>query len=287
MVNKNLSVHLQNFPDISFIDDNQQLIKDMDLIRDICATILFIRDQRNLRVRLPLNEVTIFGYNSLPSLDNIKNNFSYQDLIKDEVNVKNIKIVTIAGQNKDVAEFKLQLNFKKIGAKLGQKMKEISFEAAKGNWQKISDTQIKINDIILENDDFEIKLIAKDQLSSAALPSNDCVVLLDINITRELEIEGIARDIIRSIQQNRKEADLDVSNHIEVVLCSSNQEIIEAVKIHEKNIKEQILAEEILLVADENLLKNYPHQFENKLEEIKLKIAFSTSNSKKKLQAGN
>ena len=61
-MNKHSSVHLQNFPDVSFIEDNQELIADMDFIRDICSTVLFIRDQRNLRVRLPLNKVTIFNY---------------------------------------------------------------------------------------------------------------------------------------------------------------------------------------------------------------------------------
>ncbi len=118
------SVHLQNFPDISFIDNNEQLVSDMDIIRHICATALFIRDQKNLRVRLPLNKVTIFNYGSnKTSLLNIKTMESYQNLIKDELNVKNVEVIEIENENKDVAELKLQLNFKKIGVKFGAKMK--------------------------------------------------------------------------------------------------------------------------------------------------------------------
>jgi len=272
-MSKNLSVHLQDFPSVDFIEDNTQLVTDMDIIRDICGTALFIRDQRNLRVRLPLNKITIFNYgNKQKSLQNIKNNQSYQDLIKDEINVKNIEVVEIEDKNKDIAEFKLQLNFKKIGAKLGAKMKEISNAAREGNWQKIADNKIKIGDVTLENDDFEIKLIAKDQESSAALPSNDCVIQLDTKLTRELEEEGIARDIIRTIQQNRKEADFNVSDRIKVGFYTQNNNFINAIKSFEQHIKEQTLANEINIADNENSISNYPHKFDNNIEEVTVKI---------------
>ncbi len=277
MRNQKLSVHLQNFPDVSFIDDNQQLVADMDIIRDICTTVLFIRDQKNLRVRLPLNKITIFNYSSQnDSIKNIQNNESYQDLIKDEVNVKNIEIVEISDKDKAVAELKLQINFKKVGVKLGARMKEISKEVLLGNWQKIvenGEQKIKINDVILENDEFEIKLIAKDTNFSATLSSNDCVVQLDVNITKELEEEGIARDIIRTIQQNRKEANFDVSDRINVFLYSADQKILNVIKSFDKNIKEQTLTNNILVAQGEDSLNNYTHYFENEIEDGKIKTA--------------
>lgn len=274
MSNKKLSVHLQDFPDVSFIDDNKQLTTDMDIIRDICATILFIRDQKNLRVRLPLNKVTIYNYgNSQKTLQNIRSNESYQNLIKDEVNIKNIEVVEIADQNSDIAEFKLQINFKKVGAKFGAKMKEISQGAKQGNWERISDNSIKIGDVTLEDDDFEIKLIAKDKESSATLASNDCVIKLDIEITKELEEEGIARDIIRTIQQNRKAADFDVSDHIKVIFYSKNQQLVDVIRSHGQHIKEQTLANNIEVAADENLLSKYSHNFDNDIEKVNVKMA--------------
>src|SRR5690606_34431525 len=87
MSNKNLSVHLQNFPDLSFIKEEEQLVKDMDLVKDICSAALFIRDQQNLRVRLPLNKLTIIG--SGADINNIN---QYKEIIAEEVNVKNIVI---------------------------------------------------------------------------------------------------------------------------------------------------------------------------------------------------
>ena len=270
------SVHLQNFPDVSFIKDNDQLISDMDIIRHICATALFIRDQKNLRVRLPLNKVTIFNYGgNKASLLNIRTIESYQNLIKDELNVKNIEVVEIENENKDVAELKLQLNFKKIGVKFGAKMKEISKNANQGNWRKISENSIKIGDVILENDDFEIKLIAKDKNSSAALPTNDCVVQLDINVTKDLEDEGLARDIIRTIQQNRKSADLNVSDHIKVAIFSSNNRISDIIKSYDVNIKEQMLANTIEFIDNVNKIPDYFHKFENNIDNIEIKISFN------------
>jgi isoleucyl-tRNA synthetase len=276
---KNLSVHLQNFPDTSFIDQNKQLIKDMDLIREICAAILFIRDQRNLRVRLPLNKVTIYNYgNNQESLSNIKKIKSYQDLIKDEVNVKNIEIITIVSEDEELAEFKLELNFKKIGSKLGSRMKEIGSQARLGNWQKITDNKIKISDIFLEGDDFSIKLIAKDKESSAPLPSNDCLVKLDLNITKELKDEGIARDIIRAIQQNRKDADLNVSDYIKILIITDNQEYAEVIDIFKGYIKEQTLSSEIKVSFEKDLNNNYKFEFNNKIEETTLTIQLNMSN---------
>ena len=72
MINRKISVHLQDFPDVSFLHDEQALVADMDLIRSICSTTLSIRDNKNLRVRLPLKSLTVIGKNSERILKNPK-----------------------------------------------------------------------------------------------------------------------------------------------------------------------------------------------------------------------
>lgn len=260
-MNTNLSVHLQNFPDVSFLSDEKNLVSDMDMVRAICGAALFIRDSRNLRVRLPLQQLNIIGKNAEKMLQ-------YQDIIADEVNVKNIKITPEIG---DLAEIKLQINFKKIGAKLGNKIKDITLAAKSNQWQKIADNKIKIADEILTGDEFEVKLITKNPLNTTALPSNDCLVELDINLTKELEDEGLARDIIRLIQQNRKDANLDIADHIKIVLNSANTRFLEVVKTHQNYIQEQTLSAEILTNQPGSKL---PHHFNNKIEDTDLEISF-------------
>lgn len=259
-MSKNLSVHLQDFPDLSLIKDEETLVKDMDMVRDICSVALFIRDKKNLRVRLPLNKLTIIGKNSGRMAD-------YKDIIADEVNVKNIEIIDEIG---DLAEFKLQINFKKVGAKFGSKMKEISSAAKDGKWER-TENKIKIAGEILEDDDYEIKLITKDPESIAPLPSNDLLVKLDIVVTAELEMEGIARDIIRTIQQNRKDANLNISDHIKIKLFSANFDFAEVIKVYGDYIKEQTLTDEIEIV--DNFPQGCQFQpFDNMIDNINLVI---------------
>ena len=116
MIDRSISIHLQDFPNVDFIDAESQLINDMDLVRSICSTALAIRDNKNLRVRLPLQSLTIIGKDAQRILP-------FSEIIAEEVNVKEIKIVEEISQ---FAENKLQINFKKIGAKFGAKIKEIT-----------------------------------------------------------------------------------------------------------------------------------------------------------------
>jgi len=245
MIDNSISIHLQDFPKIDFLNNEEQLIADMDLVRSICSTVLAIRDHNNFRVRLPLQKLTIIGKDSHRILP-------FSEIIADEVNVKEIHN---SYDIENFAEIKLQINFKKIGSKYGSKVKEITNAIKENKWQKINNNTIKIADIELKEDEFELKLAIKNNsnkdLIFCALPSNDFIVVLDVKITKELEDEGIARDIVRAIQQNRKDAQFDVSDRIIVNIFSENQRIIEVLKSFENYITSQILAEKINI-----LLKN-------------------------------
>lgn len=261
-MNKNSSVHLQYFPQLSFLANDDILVRDMDMVRSICATTLFIRDQKNLRVRLPLNQLTIIGPDASKML-------AFKDIIAEEVNVKNIVIID---KINDLAELKLQINFKKVGAKFGSKMKEISNAAKEGNWQKISDSKIAIAGEILENDEFEIKLTPKISNNDPerviiALSTNDCLIELDVRITKELEEEGLARDIIRIIQQNRKDANLDISDQIKLKVYSSNQKILEVINSFTSYITDQTLTSEIINCSLEDEISRCRYKFVNRTED--------------------
>lgn len=264
LINKKISVHLQNFPNISFLDDENKLISDMDVVRDICSAVLSIRDEKNLRVRLPLNSLTVVGKNSQRIL-------SFSEIIADEVNVK--KVFT-KEEIEEFAEIKLQINFKKIGAKYGSKVKEITSAIKKGEWQKISEKEIKIAGVSLVEDEFELKFSAKNydekKMAIAALPTNDYLVLLDTVITKELENEGIARDIIRAIQQNRKDCGLDISDQIDLEIFSSKSRILEVLNDFGKYISDQVLANSVSILSQKPSFENFQ---ENKIEDGDLFVA--------------
>ena len=266
MIDRSISIHLQDFPNIDFINSEADLIKDMDLVRSICSTALAIRDNKNLRVRLPLQTLTIIGKNAQRILP-------FSEIIAEEVNVKEIKIVEEISQ---FAENKLQINFKKIGSKFGAKIKEITNAIKEGEWQKINDRTIKIAGVELYDDDFELKLTTKniDENKSAImpLPSNDYLVLLTIEITKELEDEGIARDIVRAIQQNRKDANLEITNHISLEIFSVNQRIVDVAVSFEDYIKNQVLAKNIKILSQKNF-NSEAKIFNNQLDDGDLEIS--------------
>lgn len=265
MINRNISIHLQDLPDISFLPSDHKLIEEMDLVRNICSSVLSIRDHKNLRVRLPLSSLTIIGKNS-------EKFTKYFEIIAEEVNVKKIDLATDINE---YAEYKLQLNFKKIGAKFGAKIKAMTQAVKENNWLLIND-KISICDEILEDDDFEIKLSTKNidesKFAIIGLPSNDYLVMLNIEITEELESEGIARDIIRAIQQNRKDAMLNITDRINVKLFSSQSKILENSKKNAQLIKSQTLIDN-LEICDEIISENNCKIFESSLDDGDLQIA--------------
>ena len=146
------SVHLQNFPDVSNINFDSKLVEEMDLVKEICSTALFLRDKENLRVRLPLNQIKIIG-------QDIKNLEKYKDIISDEINVKN---VIFENNLNEVADYILEVDLKKLGAKYGSKLKEIMIAVKSNNWKQIND-KVEIAGIVLNNDEYTIKLKAKNQ----------------------------------------------------------------------------------------------------------------------------
>lgn len=239
IIDRKISVHLQDFPNVSFLEDELDLVANMDLVRAVCSVALSIRDNKNLRVRLPLKSLTIVGKNTV-SLN------AFKEIIADEVNVKDI---ILKEQIEEFAETKLIINFKKIGAKYGAKIKEITQAVKENKWQKVSDKKIKIANVELVGDEFEFKLDIKNNsqkdIAIAVLPTNDYLVILDINITKDLEDEGIARDVVRAIQQNRKEANFNISDFINLRISSDNIRIIEVIKFFEEYIKDQVLAKSI------------------------------------------
>jgi len=267
IIDRSISVHLQDFPDVSFLKNEDDLIKNMDLVRNVCSSALSIRDNKNLRVRLPLQSLTIIGTNANNLLD-------FKEIIAEEVNVKEI----FARQ--DVAEFsemKLQINFKKIGAKYGAKMKEITEAMRTGNWQKSKDNSIEIAGINLVDDEFDLKLAIKNydetKFSVMALPSNDYLVMLDIQISKALEDEGIARDIVRAIQQDRKEADLDISKQITLKIFSTNPRILQVAQDFIEYINKQVLALSLEALTQKPLPDKL--YFEHQLEDGDLIVIFS------------
>jgi isoleucyl-tRNA synthetase len=229
------SLHLQRFPDVSAIADEACLLTDMDRVRDVCNAGLAIRDKENIRTRQPLDKVTIYGSKELDlSLED------FSDLIADELNVKQ---VAFSSELSAKASLKLTINFKVAGKRLGGKMKLVANAARQGDW-KDANGVITSGGEILEDGEYTLQLESKDGSGSQAISSNDVLVVLDLNISDTLRAEGLARDVVRLIQQARKDADLQVTDRI-VIQVAASGDVAAAIEGNKSYISDQTLADTI------------------------------------------
>ncbi len=230
------SVHLEDWPDVSGWPADAALADTMDLTRNVCSAALSLRKARQLRVRLPLASLTV-AHSAAPRLD------EFADLIKDEVNVKELVL------NSDPAtlgEFQLTVNPRVLGPRLGKQVQDVIRAVKAGQWTRSGDV-VTAAGAELWPGEYELKLTAADPGSTTALPGSDGLIALDPTVTEELAAEGTARDVIRVIQQARKDAGLDVSDRIRLTVGADGP-VADAVRAHAAFIAGETLATELTVV---------------------------------------
>jgi isoleucyl-tRNA synthetase len=223
------SVHLTDFPVAQKFD--AKIVDDMRRVQSIVSTGKQLREQYKLRNRLPLATMTVAGANLS----------EYADIIRDELNVKEIRFVENIN---DVADSFIYLITPKIGARLGGALKEIIPAVKRGEYE-LSGDKLIVGAYTLNVDEFENRLTVKDDVTGAALPDNTAVVVLDTNVTADLVAEGLANDALRFIQDTRKAAGLDVSDRI-VLTYSGDPAIACAIEQHKKRIMHEALIVEMI-----------------------------------------
>jgi len=234
------SVHLESWPDLRQIKSDQNLAQAMDIVREVCSKGLSLREKFSLRTRLPLAKLKIAGVMAA-SLN------AYQDLIKDELNVKEIVLIN---EVKGLASYNLQINFRTLGPKIGSKIKDVTKASKAGEWQLNSDNTVSLAGVIIDKNDFVLNLVPHHQERALPLSSNQMVIELDIQLTPELIAEGRARDVVRAVQQARKEGDFNISDRIKIFL-DTDQETIAACNFHLSYLTQQTLADSVSFKLDE------------------------------------
>lgn len=249
------SVHLLDYPEDNLIID-EQLVADMDNILDICQSGLYIRNAENVRVRQPLPKVSVI-------LEELGSAARFEDLIKDELNVKEVEF---SDNLSEVAETKLSIKFPVLGKRLPGKMKDIIAASKKGDWRNESGDLVIAGEVLLE-EEYELKLEPHSKEGAKDLSSGSGLVVLDLEISRELYLEGLARDVIRMVQQARKDKDFNVSDHI-ILEYKTEGDLEEAISAYRSMIEEQTLSKLNTLSSNDAVISE-------KISDIKIDIALS------------
>ncbi|KAA0233012.1 MAG: Isoleucine--tRNA ligase [Acidimicrobiales bacterium] len=238
------SVHLTDWPEASTLPTDHDLVRDMDRVREVCSTGLSLRSDQGLRTRLPLARVTVAGHD-------VRRLEPLAHLIRDELNVKE---VVFSDDLEAFGTFVLKPDGRVLGPKLGATTQEVIQAARRGEWESNDDGSVSVAGHTLKPDEFDLALQPKEGAgTTAGLRSNDAVVNIDTEITPELYAEGLARDLVRKIQDARKQLNLDVTDRISLEV-QLPEEVAAAVRAHEHYLAEQVLATEVSYVRDGELV---------------------------------
>jgi len=235
------SVHLADWPELADWPADDELARAMDLVRAVCSTALGLRKARQLRVRLPLARLTV-AHPDAPSLA------PYAELIRDEVNVKDVEL---SDDPASLGTFELAVNPRVLGPRIGAKVQDVIKAVKAGNEVRSGDSIIAAG-VELEPGEYEVRLAAAHPESTSALPGNTGLVELDLSVTPELAAEGTARDVVRTVQQARRDAGLAVSDRIKLTVGADGA-VADAVRAHADFVSGETLAVELTVVPFDSI----------------------------------
>jgi isoleucyl-tRNA synthetase len=229
------SVHLQDWPDAADLPSDPDLVDRMDRLRDVASTALRLREDHGLRVRLPLSSLTVAGTDSETLAELL-------DLLLDEVNVK---AVHLTDDLESHARFVLRPDGRTLGPRLGGDVQLVFAGARSGDYVHNDDGTVTVAGHVLTAGEFELGVESPEGVTAGALGSGDAVVVLDTEVTDELACEGLARDVVRHVQQARRDADLVVTDRIQLTV-DGDEAVLDAIRIHEAHVSGQVLAADIV-----------------------------------------
>ena len=211
------SVHLTDWPDAAAYPDAADIREAMDAVREASSVANALRKKEGLRVRLPLAKLTVVtGHSGLGQ---------FEEILRDELNVKSVELVALGegtGAEYGITH-RLSVNARAAGPRLGKRVQQAIRAAKEGDWSE-QDGVVVAGGLALEPGEYELVLetSGRPEGEALALLPTGGFVLLDTTTTPELEAEGLARDVIRAVQDTRKAADFDVSDRIRLTLAFSD-----------------------------------------------------------------
>ncbi|MUK00757.1 isoleucine--tRNA ligase [Vibrio cholerae] len=244
------SVHLTDWPDAAAFPAAPELVEQMDRTRQVCSVGSSLRKAANLRVRLPLRELTVVA----PGAGSLSG--QYSAIIADELNLKGVRLIDSA--DVEPAEFgitqRLVVNARAAGPRLGKNVQTVIKAAKSGDWHVDDDGGVTAGGMNLEPHEYTLDTVVEgneaDSKAVTVLPGGGFLVL-DTQVTDELAAEGTARDAIRAIQQARRDADLDISDRIVTTIGVAPAQVA-ALEANAELIRAETLTVDLRITAAEN-----------------------------------
>ena len=242
---KAISVHLSDFPLVDETAIDKDLEERMELAQNISSMVLSLRKKEVIKVRQPLQKIMIpvISEGFVEKIEKVK------ELILSEVNVKEIQYVS---DTSGIVKKRIKPNFKVLGKKLGGQMKLVGDVINTFGQTEIQQIEAQgLLNIILDGQSYslllsEVEIISDDIEGWLVVSENGITVALDIHLSDTLINEGIARELVNKIQNERKDADFFVTDNIKITV-EENEAIASAINEYKDYICGETLAKELLL----------------------------------------
>ena len=240
-----VSVHLADFPVADETLINKELEARQQMAQDVTSMVLALRRKVNIKVRQPLLCIMI------PVVDEEQKRYieAVEDLIRSEVNVKEIKLVDGAS---GILVKKVKCDFKKLGPKFGKQMKAVAAAVAEMSQEAIAELEkngsytFDLNGTPAVVEAADVEIFSEDIPGWLVANEGKLTVALEVTVTEELRREGIARELVNRIQNIRKSSGFEITDKIAIVL-SKNPNTDEAVNEYNTYICNQVLANSLVL----------------------------------------
>ena len=237
------SVHLADWPAEQNGLRDAELEARMDLAQRLSSLTLSLRKREKIRVRQPLGRILV------PALDAAfgARLEAVAELVQGEVNVKAVEPLA---EDSDILTKRLKADFKKLGPRYGKRMKAVAAAIGQLDQDAIRNLE-RHGKLDLNLEDGPVELLLDDvEVQTEDIPGwlvageGGVTVALDIEITPELRSEGLARELVNRIQQQRKDAGLEVTDRIALTL-DGPQELQDSVASNLDYIRAETLAESV------------------------------------------
>ncbi len=246
--NEDQSVHLAMFPEANSSVIDKKLEERMRLAQTITSLVLSLRRKANLKVRQPLQRIMI------PAIDSAQAEsiMAMKDLALGEVNVKELQLVS--GDDTMLVK-RVKPDFKKLGPKFGKAMKQVAAAVQSMSQHDIATLEregsitLQLGDTPATIELCDVEVMSEDIPGWLVASEGNVTVALDITVTPELRMEGLARDIVNRIQNIRKDRNYEITDKIVLTFApeADDADTRAALEAYGSYIARQVLANDLMI----------------------------------------
>jgi isoleucyl-tRNA synthetase len=237
------SIHLCDFPEVDEALLDAELSDEMNCLLRLVSLGLSARNSVKIKVRQPLAEFKVQAGADSEEAAAVER---FGDQLREELNVKKVSLHD--PEWGPLLTPQIKPNMKTLGPKFGARLKEVLAAIAAADPADLAakvregkTIELTVGGETIQLDPTDVVVQTKAEEGWAGVVDRDTQVALDTRITEELAREGMARDVVRHIQEQRKEAGLEMEDRIELYLGTEAEKLRQAIAAHREYIAAETL----------------------------------------------